>query len=103
MLRLRFLTSIVALSALTLFAMTAVSPVSAQSPLSEGCQALNAAFLDAFYISAGTSGFFEAGDRVTITAGAPFDPVPVPPAEIFLRLDGVVVASTPFPGTLVYT
>jgi hypothetical protein len=78
-----------------------VAPASAES-LSSGCENLNAPAFDGLY-SFGEALLpeeFAAGERVSITAGPPVGLGP--PTTVSFFIDDVLVASTPFPGTIEY-
>ena len=76
----------------------------APQPLSPGCAALNNPAEDGFYESAGLnppSQLFAAGEHASMTAAAPTSAVP--PTQVALTVNNVVVDTAVFPGTVEYT
>src|SRR5204863_9946822 len=80
-----------------------VGPAAAQA-LSPGCEALNDPAQDGFYLSAGLnppSQLFAAGEHASMTAGPPTSAVP--PTQVALTVNNVLVDTAVFPGTVEYT
>jgi hypothetical protein len=69
---------------------------------SQGCDDLNNPSLDGFNsgFSSGLNQFFDAGDVVSVTAG---EPSAGSPTTVQIFVNGSTVASTPYPGTAIYT
>jgi RTX calcium-binding nonapeptide repeat (4 copies) len=75
-------------------------PASAQS-LSEGCQAANSPDYEGFYVAGWILRKpFGAGERLAASASPPTDPGT--PTTVALRVNGVIVDTAAFPGTVEY-
>jgi len=78
-----------------------IAPTATAQTLSPGCQNLNDPFFDSIYGTAGVIALpFTAGEKITITASEPGFYVP---ESLNLSVNGAVVDTSPFPGTLEYT
>lgn len=90
-----------ALAAAAALGMVMAPTATALQTLSTGCQNMNDPFFDRVYGTAAAIGLpFTAGEKITITAG---EPGFFAPELLNLRVNGAIVDTSPFPGTLEYT